>query len=120
MDRNEMILVGRIGSKIKSGKTVNGEPYIWLPVYLENRAGATSTENNFHQGLNIMCYKPNVIKYLEKVKAHQGNTVVIFGFVSSFRHTVKGKDMVLNAINATEIYVVKTKSDEEIVNKNNE
>ena len=107
MDRNEFILVGRIGNAIKKGKTVNGDDYIWMPVYLENRSGNTSTDNNFHQNINVMCYKKTVINYLEKVGAHTGNTVVIFGFVSSFRQEVNGKTLVANAINANEIYVVR-------------
>lgn len=119
MDRNLMILVGRIGNVIKNGKTVNGQPYIWMPITLENKDGMTSTDYNYHQNFNIMCYKPAVIKYLEKVNARTGNTVIVFGFVSSFKQTINGKDIVANAVNANEVYVVKTKSDEEIINSQN-
>ena len=119
MDRNLMILVGRIGGVIKKGKTVNGQTYIWMPVLIHNKDGATSTSNNFEQNLNVMCYKPAVIKYLEKVNAHTGDNVIIFGFLSSFKQEIKGKEIVANAVNGIEIYIIKTKSDEEIINSQN-
>ena len=39
--------------------------------------------------------------------------------MSSFKQTINGKDIVANAVNANEVYVVKTKSDEEIINSQN-
>lgn len=109
MDRNDCRFVGRIGSPIKKDKTQNGDDYMWFLLELESRANATSTENNYRQQINIMCFKGNVIKYLERIHAHQGNTVVIFGFVSAFPTEINGKQIVANGINANEIYVVQTK-----------
>ena len=111
MDRNDIRLVGRIGEIIKSGKTQSGGEYIWFPLEIEARANATSTDNNYHQKIHIMCFKKMVIDYLRRVNVKQGNTVVIFGFVSSFPSEIKGKDILVNAINANEIYVVKTRPD---------
>lgn len=111
MDRNDIRLVGRIGEVIKTGKTQTGGDYIWFPLEIEARANATSTENNQSQKIHIMCFKKAVIDYLRRVKVKQGQTVVIFGFVSAFPTEVKGKSVLFNAINANEIYVVKTKPD---------
>ena len=119
MDRNQITIVGRIGNKIKKAKTVNGNPYIWMPIYLENRQAGDSPDYNQHQGINVMCYKAPVIKYLERVKAHTGNTVVVFGFISAFKTEINGKEIVAHAINCTEIYVVKTRADKEEVQTNN-
>lgn len=118
MDRNNLTLVGRIGNTIKRGKNVSGGEYVWFPLYIENTLGATSVEANYHQGINVMVFKQNVIKYLDKVKAHQGNTVIIFGFVSSFSQEIKGQKIVCNGVNANEVYVVKTRSDADIINSN--
>lgn len=109
MDRNDCRFVGRIGSSFKEGKTQNGGSYIWFPLELEAKANASSTDNNFRQSIHIMCFKKHVIDYLKRIRAHQGNTVVIFGFVSSFPDEIKGKNVVVNAINANEIYVVQTR-----------
>ena len=49
--------------------------------------------------------------YLHKVNAHQGNTVIVKGYVSAFPNTVNGKDLITNAITANEVYIVKTKAD---------
>lgn len=110
-DRNQVTLIGRIGDAFKTGKTQNGSSYIWFPLNLEARANANSTDNNYYQTLHIMCFKKVVIDYLKRVDAHNGNTVIIFGFVSSFSNEVRGKRVIANAINANEIYVVKTKAD---------
>jgi len=107
-DHNNLILVGRVGGKMKKGKSSSGGSYLWFPIEIENAQGATSTDNNFHQGINVMCFKPKVLEYLERVGFKVGNRVVIFGFVSSFRQEIKGKAIVSNAVNATEVYVIKT------------
>lgn len=110
-DRNNLTLIGRIGGAFKEGKTQNGGSYIWFPLDIESRSNATSTENNYYQTLHIMCFKKPVIDYLRRVNAHSGNTVVIFGFISSFPSEIKGKSLIVNAVNANEIYVVKIKAD---------
>ena len=111
MGKNEVTFVGRIGSTIKKGTTQNGDPYIWFLTEIEAKANSRSTENNYHQLINVMCCKKNVIDYIERVKAHQGNVVIIFGFVSSFTTEIKGKEIVANGINGNEIYIIKTKAD---------
>ena len=111
-DRNQLTLVGRIGGAFKEGKTKNGEAYIYFSLELQARQTQNSTENNQDQVLHIMCFRRPVIEYLRKVKAHIGNVVVIFGFITSFPDEVNGKAVRVNAINAHECFVVKTKQEE--------
>jgi hypothetical protein len=110
-DRNQLTLVGRIGGAFKEGKTKNGEPYIYFSFDLQSKQTQNSTENNQDQHLHIMCFRKQVIEYLRRVKAHTGNVAIIFGFVSAFKDEVKGKDVIVNAINCHECYIVKTKAD---------
>ena len=111
MDRNDCRLVGKIGSVLKEGKTQNGQTYIWFALNIEARSNANSTENNYRQSIHVMCFKKNVVDYLKRVKAHQGNTAIVFGFISSFPDEIKGKAVTVNAINANDIYIAKTKPD---------
>lgn len=113
MDRNDCRLVGRVGGRIKIDKTQNGGDYVWFPLEIEAKSNSYSTDNNYHQTIHIMCFKKIIIDYLRRVRIKQGNTVIIFGFVSSFQTEVKGESMYVNAVNANEIYVVKTKPDGE-------
>lgn len=108
MDKNECCFIGRIGSPIKVSRAQNGNPYLWFLLEIESKATAKSTENNQHQKINIMCFKKPIIDYMQKVNAHLGNLVIVFGFVASFVSEIKGKEMTLNAINANEIYIIKT------------
>lgn len=109
MDKNDCRFVGRVGGAFKVGKTQNGGEYLWFPLEIESRANANSTENNYRQNIHIMCFKKKVIDYLRYVDVRQGSTVIVFGFVSAFPDEVKGKHVIVNAINANEIYVVKTR-----------
>lgn len=110
MDRNECVFVGRVSGAFKESIANNGSPYIWFLLDVVNKANANSTLNNYHQHINIMCFKPKVIKYLKNVGLKGGNTVIIFGFVSTFNSEVHGKNIISNGINANEIYVVKTQN----------
>ena len=110
MYRNDLRLVGRVENTFKEGKTQNGDDYIWFLLNTEPKENATSTENNYNQKINIMCFKKHVIDYLKRVKLKSGNIVIIFGFISSFKFDVKGKEIISNAVNANEIYIVKTKA----------
>lgn len=115
-DRNNLTLVGRIGDRMSKKKASNGSEFLWIPIRIQNTLGATSVDRNFNQELNVMVFNKKVIKYLEDVGARCGNNIIVFGYVAAFKHTVKGKDIVSNAINATEAYIIKTRSDEEIRN----
>ena len=79
MDRNDCRFVGRIGERMKKGKTVNGE------------------------------FKPAVIKYLEKLKVHVGTPIIAFGFVSTYTDELKGVTLKSNGINCNECYVIQTR-----------
>ena len=82
---------------------------MWFMVDTEPKANATSTEYNYHQQINTMCFKKKVIDYFKKVNAHQGCLVVVFGFVSSFVFEWRGKTLTTNGLNANEVYIIKTK-----------
>lgn len=109
MDRNDCRFVGRIGEHMKHGKTVNGEPYMYFDLEIESRANANSTDNNYHQNIPIMVFKKAVIDYLQRLKAHRGTHVVVFGFVSTYTDEVRGITLKSNGINCSECYVVQTK-----------
>jgi hypothetical protein len=109
MDKNFVILQGRIGYALKEGKTQNGGSFIYFGMEIESKANATSTENNYRQTLKIMCFKPKVIEYLKKVKAHTGTSVIVFGFMSSFYDEVHGKQVLVNAVNANEVLCIQTR-----------
>ena len=109
MDKNIVILQGRIGSVLKEGKTQNGNTFMYFGLDIESKANANSTDNNYRQTLKIMCFKTRVIEYLRKVKAHTGTTVIVFGFMSSFMDEIKGKSMLVNALNANEVLCIMTR-----------
>jgi hypothetical protein len=109
MDKNDLRLVGKMGGGFKKSNAQNGSEYIWFPLEIESRDTSNSTENNRYQRINIMCFKKHVIDYLTRVKAHTGNRVIVFGFISSYNGEINGKPMIFNGVNANEIYVIKTK-----------
>lgn len=111
--RNDVILVGRIGQRLKYALSSSGNEYAYFAMEIENQTHSSEWSSEYNQILHIMCFKRNVVKYMKAVNAHPGNIVVVFGYCSSFSSEIKGKELLQNAINATEIYVVKTKKDYE-------
>lgn len=103
------MFVGRIESNIKTGKTVNGEPFLGFLLSCEPVENENSSINNQTQMISIRTFRANVIKYLQKVELKRNNFVVVVGFVSSYQTEVKGKRLTANSINANHIFVIKTK-----------
>jgi primosomal replication protein N len=110
-DFNMLFLIGRIGAAMKEGTASNGSKYMYFSIEIQSKQTATSVERNQYQTLHVMVFKKNVIDYLRKVGAKQGNTVIVKGYISAFPNTVNGKDLITNAITASEVYVVKVKPD---------
>ena len=108
-DRNDCRFVGRVGERMKKGKTVNGQPYMYFDLAIESKANANSTDNNFHQSIPIMVFKKPVIDYLERLKIHQGSPLVVFGFVSTYTDELRGITLKSNGINANEVYCIQTR-----------
>ena len=111
MDRNIVILQGRIGSVYKESKTQNGKPFVYFGLEIESKSNSRSTENNYHQTLKVMVFRKKAVDYLKSVGARSGNRCIVFGFMSSFYDEIKGKSVLTNAINADECYIIKTKTD---------
>lgn len=110
-DFNFLLLIGRIGAAMKEGTAKNGSKYLYFSIEIQSKQTATSIERNQYQTLHVMVFRKPVIDYLRKVKAHQGNTVIVKGYLTAFPDTVNGKDVVVNAINGVECYIVKTNAD---------
>lgn len=106
-----LFLIGHIGAAMKEGTASNGSKYLYFSIEIQSKQTATSVERNQYQTLHVMVFKKNVIDYLRKVGAKQGNTVIVKGYISAFPNTVNGKDLITNAITASEVYVVKMKAD---------
>lgn len=109
MDRNECVLVGKMGAYYKEGVAQNGSRYLWFTIELETKGDAISSAYT-RQSINILCFRQKVVEYLKRVKLTQGNTIIVFGFINSFQNVIKGKYLATNSVNANEIYVVKTKA----------
>ena len=107
--RNEVILVGRIGKNLKFAMSQSGNEYAYFTLEVENQTHQGEWDKEYYQSLHIMCFKRPVVKYLKDVGARSGNIVVIFGYASSYKSEIKGKELLQNSINATEVFVVKTK-----------
>ena len=109
---NRFYMAGRVSSDIKFAKTVNGENYVWFALSIENKLAHNSTENNKFQDIGIMVFTKNLIDYIKRVNLKRNDLCVVFGWVSAFRHQVKGKDITGHGINATQVFAVKTKAED--------
>jgi hypothetical protein len=108
---NRFYIAGVVNSNIKYAKTVNGDEYAWFAVRIENKLGAKSTENNQTQDIGLMVFNAKIIEYMRDVNMKRNDTVVAFGFVSAFKHEVKGEEFTGHGVNVTQLYVAKKKKD---------
>lgn len=106
--KNIVFLVGQIVSTYKYGKSQNGNEYVSFVLLITQKADAHTTERQASNTVSVMCFKPNVIKYLKEVGVKYGSNVVINGFVSSYKKEIKGKEIVINTVTATDIYAITT------------
>ena len=110
-DRNQLTLVGRINGKIIERTAQNGSKFMFFPMAIDNRFNGTTTDNNYSQDIHVMVFNPKVVEYLRNVGAREGNRVVVFGFISAFKNEHKGETIISNAVNGTDVFIVKTKAD---------
>lgn len=108
-DKNQITLVGKIGSPIKKGKTTNGDAYWAFLLEVESRDTSNSSANNYHQYISVRIFRAPVIKYLERLNVHRGTNLVVFGFISSYTDEIRGKKVVANSVNGVEVYVIQVK-----------
>lgn len=107
-DRNQLTLVGRINGRIVEKRAQNGSRFLFFPVAIDNRFNGTTTDGNYSQDIHVMVFVSRVLDYMKKVGAKEGNRVVIFGFVSAFKTERKGETIISNAVNATDVFIIKT------------
>ena len=107
-DRNNLTLVGKVGSAVKKGKTTNGDDFMAFLLEIESRDTANSSANNRHQFISVRVFRAPVIRYLEKLNIGLGTHLVVFGFVSSYQDEVKGKKLTALSVNGQEVYVIRT------------
>lgn len=110
--KNDVVLVGKIGYNYKIAKAVNGNEYASFAIEIEAKENAKEYESNQQQTIHVACFKKHIVEYLKKIKAKRGNFAVVFGFVSSFPSEIKGQQILVNAINARQVFIIKTKDED--------
>lgn len=106
-DKNQIVLVGKVGSAVKRGKTQNGDGYLAFLLEIQSKETANSSANNYHQYISVRVFRAPVIKYLDKVGIHLGMPLIVFGFISSYQGEVKGKKIIANSVNGVEVYAIR-------------
>jgi hypothetical protein len=108
---NRFYMAGVVDSDVKYDKTVNGEPYAWFALSIENSQAKNSTESNIHQNVSIMVFQKKLIDYIKSVNLKRNDLCVVFGWVSAFKREIKGREFSGNGINATQVFAVKRKNE---------
>lgn len=117
MDRNVVLLQGKIGNDYKYLKTKRGSEFATFTLCLEafDKEERDKTENRNTVYIRIMVFDDLLVQYLHKVGARSGNKASIYGRVNSHRVTSKNVTFVQNDIIVRDIHIVKTQSDKDII-----
>ena len=112
MDKNIVILDGRIGDDYKIGKTQEGKRFVTFSLCINTvlKGMADTTERTHSQYfIRIFVYDKHQMEYLQKVNAHRGDRASIFGRLSSCKNEIAGKVFITNSVICRDIHIVKTK-----------
>lgn len=116
--RNEARIVGRIGRKVKYARAQSGKMYAYFPVECESREMLTTGREMCI--IHVSSFNAAVVKYLQGVKAKANDTVVVFGYFSSYATEIKGVHTISNCICATDVYIAKKPKKEREKDKDNQ
>ena len=104
--RNETIIVGRIGKPIKYAQAANGNSYAYMAVECEARDNPI-TDERLIPIVHVSTFKSHLVKYLKDVGAKANDTIIVFGFISSYGSEIKGQKIISNNIVANALYIAK-------------
>lgn len=113
LGRNICFLSGQIAAPLKFGHAQNGNEYVSFVLEVQTKENADVAEHQSDNKVSVMCFKSNIIKYIKEIGIGFATHVCLLGFVSSYRKEVKGKVLIINTVNATDLYAIKTKKDEQ-------
>lgn len=114
MDKNFVILEGKVGDDAKWGKTQESKEYftfsLCINAYAKEFADATERSHSVTY-VRIFCYDKRQLEYLRKVNVKRGQRVSIFGRLSSAKNEYKGVTFMSNNVVCRDITVIKTKKE---------
>lgn len=113
MDKNIVILEGKIGDDFKYGKTTEGKEFATFSLVI-------SSASAFHKGyqddserrkpetyLRIMVFDAKQVDYLHKIGAKNGHTAIIYARLSSHKTEYKGIDFIQNNVVVRDLSIIK-------------
>jgi len=119
LDKNIVWLEGLIGDDYKYGRTEDGKGYATFSLCVNSfiKEISDKTERSHSQNfIRTTVFDKKQVEYLQRVGAHRGQRVSIFGRISSFKTEYKGIEFIQLSIVVRDISIIQTKK----VTKNKE
>lgn len=110
MDKNIVLLEGRIGADFKYLKTKTKQDYATFTLYVMSYDAKLrdSSETKVETKVRIMCFDPVQVEYLRKVSAREGNRVSIFGRINTRTTEIRGNFYAMMDVVVRDIKLLKT------------
>lgn len=110
-DTNIVILVGRVGEKIKFGTAENGNKYCTFILEIDayNRDFHDTQDRSYSLTLiRVFVYEKAQLDYIERIGLTQGNKVYVQARLTSHKTEVGGKTIIQNNVVSRDISIIKT------------
>lgn len=111
MDKNFVILEGRIASPIKKGKTKDGKLYcsFMLSCSPYSREYHDRTENREEAPFAVLVFDKRILEGLDEVGARMGNRASVFARLNGYSEEKNGKMLYHTMVIARDVRIIKTK-----------
>lgn len=103
-DCNQVFLQGAIGDDYKYKKTQDGKDFATFTLLVSTKFHGADAQSM----IRIMVFDQNLVQYLRKVEAHQGNRCSIVGSITSYSREIKGQNTIQNNVYVKDIVIMKT------------
>ena len=113
MDKNIVLLEGRIGNDFKYGKTTDGKKFATFSLVITPNTREEIHDDTERHGsetyIRVMCFDKRQVDYLVHVKANCGHRVAIYARLASHKTEYRGIEFIQNNVVVRDISVLTTK-----------
>lgn len=122
LDKNIVFLEGLIGDDLKFGRAENGKAFATFSLCVNSfikELSDTTERTHSQQFIRTSVFDKKQLAYLERVGAHRGQRVAVFGRLTSFKTEYKGVEFIQVSVIVRDINIIQTRNNKKKTKEEN-